>query len=520
MAKVIDRLRIQGVSPSRENSFSSHSEIIKPPPPPTEKAWVANGDNFYMPGQRPSCSKEFLNNSSNPASRRMEVLTRMRTANQGISTMDTNFGPSTIQFVLRGKPVRDKLGKYVGPDTLKLLPDRIQPLQPTNTQDIDRQIQVHIGKAHSEPTNSAVLEKEMRDIKAKDDISLPAFASPYFMLGPALSPSYGSTFMAKRSSRSQGEGFELTGHKLKGVDSGTSRSGYSEMYPSIDTPLRSPRRFTRNAFKESPSPLVAPNPQALNQCLSVNQSIRLPLGTQNEAIKLKHFTQFVKKDAKVCFNNPYRKVKRERRTVAKPDTQYQFDSVSSYVHFNRIYQQPTPGRSVAVHIPQMSGFPAHCTDTVLLRMMLEMNRPGATRSPDKYSDVAVHRDLDEFLMVRSPSAISKAASANSKKTGRNKSGKSNVDTPIEEEGDCAWAGNQGTKSGKSRESETQGMNAQKVQEADMVKEAKAVQEAGEEREEVQLQDEAQLVDEGIGEAEDGCVEEEEGVNEDEEEGRV
>ncbi|XP_067675957.1 uncharacterized protein [Haliotis asinina] len=506
MAKVIDRLRIQGVSPSRENTFTSPSKAIQPLPPPTEKAWVANGESFYMNG-RPSCSKEFLITSTNPASRRMEVLSRMRTANQGISTMDTNFGPSSIQFVLRGKPVRDRLGKYVAPDTIKLLPDRIQPLQRSQPQDVDRQIKVHIGKAHSEPSNGAVLEKEMGDVKTKDDISLPSFTSPYFMLGPALSPSYGN--MSKRSIRSQGEGFELTGHKMKGADCGTSRSGYSEIYPSIDSPIRSSRRFTRNAFKESPSPLVAPNTQELNRCLSVNQSIRLPLGTQNEAIKLKHFTQFVKKDAKASYNNPYRKVKKDRRTVAKTETQYQFDSVSSYVHFNRIYQQPTPGRSVAVHVPQMSGFPAHCTDTVLLRMMLEMNRPGALRSPDKYSDVAVHRDLEEFLMVRSPSAFSKAASANSKKTGRNKSGQSNVDTAIEEEGDCAWAGNQVKESTEVREEDTPGLHGQEAREA---QEADQVRESAEE-EDVKLQDEAQLVDEGIGEEEDECVKEAEGVNE-------
>ena len=59
----------------------------------------------------------------------------------------------------------------------------------------------------------------------------------------------------------------------------------------------------------------------------------------------------------------------------------------------------------------MSGFPNHCTDTILLRMMFEMNKPGVhgiglghqpagapsvkSSHSNKYSDVARHRDLEE-----------------------------------------------------------------------------------------------------------------------------
>ena len=121
--------------------------------------------------------------------------------------------------------------------------------------------------------------------------------------------------------------------------------------------------------------------------------------------------------------------------------------MASYIHFNKIYPQqlqdpaaptpvrgsplrragtsgtPTAGTGVAgalsvkegllPRVPHMAGFPNHCTDTILLRMMLEMNRPGAVlgmglgphqtagapsvRSSisNKYSDVGRHRDLDE-----------------------------------------------------------------------------------------------------------------------------
>ena len=186
------------------------------------------------------------------------------------------------------------------------------------------------------------------------------------------------------------------------------------------------------------------DPQSLRQCLHVQQSSQVAPYRElqtDPAVKLKHCTQYLRgepqgarSEPKVNYNNPYRQARvKERRALPESTRRYIFDSVASYIHFNKIYPQlkDSPSRSpvraspqkaaglggLSINeglpkVPHMAGFPSHCTDTILLRMMFEMNRPGvvhgvglghqAAGAPsvrssvsNMYSDIGRHRDLDE-----------------------------------------------------------------------------------------------------------------------------
>ena len=195
--------------------------------------------------------------------------------------------------------------------------------------------------------------------------------------------------------------------------------------------------------------------ELLQQCLHVNQSHAVASPAENgtgagtsssESVRLKHFTQYVKKDdggsslcnssvnkaGKVNYNNPYRNHRgSEKKAVlsTSKSNRYVFNSVNSYIHFNKIYPRLDGnaneartatnggGDTTRPRIPQVNGFSPHCTETVMLKMMFGMNKPAASvKSGARYSDIAVHADLDEFVVVGSTTtSASRSTSVASRK---------------------------------------------------------------------------------------------------------
>ncbi|XP_076445926.1 uncharacterized protein LOC143283568 [Babylonia areolata] len=261
-----------------------------------------------------------------------------------------------------------------------------------------------------------------------------------------------------RHSAGSAASFELTGHQ---VMTPRSNRGNEDGLSFRDFSARSPRprlgvkdvRYSSYRDRRSPGlkdattepPPVDPN--SLRQCLHVQQSAHPDSATEVH----KHLAQFTRTEAaaKINYNNPYyRQARSKERPRALPESErrYIFDSVASYIHFNKIYpslkdpsssgsshHHPTTMSSAAQkpglfpglggkdegghpRVPQLAGFPKHCTDTILLRMMFELNKPGAVhgiglghqaagapsmRSTDcstKFSDIGRHRDLDEFTV--------------------------------------------------------------------------------------------------------------------------
>nr|KAG5686777.1 hypothetical protein BaRGS_009997 [Batillaria attramentaria] len=244
----------------------------------------------------------------------------------------------------------------------------------------------------------------------------------------------------RRPPQTAGAAFELTGHQ---VLTPRSNAGTDDMFTSRDymNYPRSPRGTSRSAirdywsavFKDRKSPGLKDNSvdlnevdhQMLQECLHVQQTAHgVGHDGSGEAVKLKHYTKYVRSDpqhshrieTKVNYNNPYRQSRtKERRVLPESAQRYIFDSVTSYIHFNKIYPQgKEPGSGAvgpavngaalggfAVHaprIPHLAGFPKHCTDTILLRMMFEMNRPGAIHGRSHRSAMGVpppHKEEDE-----------------------------------------------------------------------------------------------------------------------------
>ncbi|RUS86674.1 hypothetical protein EGW08_005548 [Elysia chlorotica] len=211
--------------------------------------------------------------------------------------------------------------------------------------------------------------------------------------------------------------------------------------------------------------------ELLQRCLKVNQPLAengAGAGTSSsDSVRLKHCTQYVKKDdsnaslcnsnitnttGKVNYNNPYRNNHRigggEKQALLSQSksNRYVFNSVNSYIHFNKIYPRidgnandPSSAANnngtIRPRIPQVDGFSPHCTETVMLKMMFGMNKPApSVKSGARYSDIAVHADLDEFVVIGSTTtSLSRSTSVASRKiyngsvyTGENVSDSSNT----------------------------------------------------------------------------------------------
>ncbi|XP_005100044.1 uncharacterized protein LOC101863748 [Aplysia californica] len=245
--------------------------------------------------------------------------------------------------------------------------------------------------------------------------------------------------------------FSLTGHQLQTprvlapseLDSEYFMGGFPRSHTfgginsdlSLSGSLLSRRRHQWPRGDSREMSFVTSDPTLLKECLTVSQSgPQLPANASpEEIVKLKTFAQYVKKEdanGRVNYNNPYRNLKTRERKALSEEGRYVFNSVDSYIHFNKIYPRvgghsvtgslPPNPHAVLSHIPQVpqvDGFSSHCTDTVLLKMMFEMNKTKGSRSVSKYSDVALHKDLEEFVIVGTPS-LSRTPSLHSRRHGR------------------------------------------------------------------------------------------------------
>ena len=453
MAHVIDRLRVRGVSATGFTNLptypSKQSPVCENIPPARSKSDVETKSSRQVWKTGECTSRHDLNGLGfSSASRRMAHMQRVRAAYNDLSTMDSSVGPPSVQFILQGKNLkRDANLSHRMMMSTGLTGNASDPMSAkSDGNGVFVSPTMRVRKAKSEPPS----EIHGKDKKHDDSNAIvPSFPATCISLAPPSTPIYLNNYMANKNNKSfLKETFEIMGHKVRGSGGNSESNVGFVSEPETQTP-RPSRKWTRTLFKEGSSAPIAVTAQSLNQCLHVQQSNRqLHNDLEHDAIKLKHFTQFVRNDGKINYINPYRQTKsRERKPLVRVPipNKYNFSSVNSYVHFNKIYPQRPPNSKIS-QVPQMSGFPTHCTDTVMLRMMVEMNRPKFHKSQtmDKYSDIGMQQDLEEYLMVRSPSTVSKPPSTNSKKQGRGQSSKSlasNQEAAVEEEGTCVWAGN-------------------------------------------------------------------------------
>ncbi|KAK6187723.1 hypothetical protein SNE40_005683 [Patella caerulea] len=129
------------------------------------------------------------------------------------------------------------------------------------------------------------------------------------------------------------------------------------------------KRFTRTQMRTN-VPQGKKSATSLRQCLQVSSGLNASASNikADDPYKVPpaQFPQRTNREGNVNFNN----TNFSRKAKSWIDgIKYQFDSVESYVHFNNVFQNRQNGL-----VPILKGFPAHCVDTVLIKMLFEMNK--------------------------------------------------------------------------------------------------------------------------------------------------
>ncbi|XP_052811470.1 uncharacterized protein LOC128239066 isoform X2 [Mya arenaria] len=110
---------------------------------------------------------------------------------------------------------------------------------------------------------------------------------------------------------------------------------------------------------------------------------------------------------KVNYNNPYRNTKYKERLVLNGNKRMEFNSIDKYMKFQK--QQSLNGKFFMTPRAILR-IPKPCSDTFLLQMMYDLNRPKSRKSAGsvKQSDVYRDRVFEEFVHTRTSSSLSKA----------------------------------------------------------------------------------------------------------------
>lgn len=419
MATVIERLRVKGAPAPRNTPASpllSRSNRMIP-------STVIALDKSYEIVLKHS-NKQLIEAGNSVAVRRLDFLSRLQHANHGITSMDLPFISSELglteekpSFVLCGQPVNGFTTKTID----KYLKDQRVGNYKTSAHEVSRvKLQNKVSKTKSEPSSirSEGKEKSVNfEDRLKDNNSVKSIHPNM----PTTTPVSSIISVSKRGANTS---FELTGRNFK-----SSSSADWELLGSVDLKRSRLDKHSRNEMTRSANSPMKTFLRVNNNEMSRNGSSEDSAG--NFSMPNSFSTKGIKK-----FNNPYRLLKSSKRQILL----HQKDTTDH----DKIRKITSPPRSAPisnhqrpVDIPKpILRVPNPCSDTFLLQMMLDSNTIASkNKTSSKYSDIAVHRDLEEFIIVRSNSAQSKGFSPVPKSQ---KSAKS-VLNGVEEE--SVWAGN-------------------------------------------------------------------------------
>ncbi|KAK3098078.1 hypothetical protein FSP39_015934 [Pinctada imbricata] len=456
MTTVIDKLRVKG-APAPRNSPTSPlmaTSRANRPIPNTIISLDKSYDIILKHGNKNSVEFAYMNSSA--PGRRLEYLSRVQHANFGISTMDSPYCVSEDQsiedkpyFVLCGQPVSGVNNKTFN----KYISDQRTGNYKTSAKEMHRVKTTKLAvKAKSEPSGrprksgmsiKSGISKQSVVSEFRDNASLHSDFNP--------PPSSAISIVSHKPMTEQKGGdkspFELTGRGFKG-----GQVSIEKFVPrSADFMVKSVRQPARVTRQENTEKNVRSNDDdvgTLRTCLQVNsqpdhQSRPSTVGDYQSASQQK--MAFAKNGIRL-FNNPYRHMK-HRENVLMRDRQVDMKSVRKITRLNTSSLHVTNDK----HFDFPRGIlrvPNPCSDTFLLQMLLAVNSPKVQSHHQKsvtgkYSDIALQRDLDEYMVVRTPSSQSKPASGAQRSQVVAKSGKSarsNLDHV--EEDNSTWAGNE------------------------------------------------------------------------------
>ncbi|OWF37625.1 uncharacterized protein LOC110467212 [Mizuhopecten yessoensis] len=431
----VDRLKIKGTPAPRNTPTSPLLSMSKANRASNPN--VAAVDRSYEFVLRKANRKALEQMPAGPShiTRRMDFLNRIQNANFGISTMDSPYITSegTVvddqpKFVLCGQPLNGCSSKSF----VKYFSDQRVGSYKTSAQEMYRARHNIKTRARSEPawrttdnrngdSSSAKTEfKDNRSMHSSSFISVPSSASESVTF-PAMRPS-----PVDRNKSS----FELKGRSFKPVNG--LNLGFSSSVSGDFVISKSPSRVSKDDKKETVNTTTAPNEsgKAGSAFLHINNDPQeVTIAPENGTEFPKYNKSFAKKGVRF-FNNPYRLLKNRERQVAIRTQNLDMKSVQKITNMNT--DNPSESEKVLENLPK-----GESSEQLLLEMMFDVNGQRTRRShvSGKYSDIALHRDLDEYMVVRTPPSSTRDSPV---KSHRGKSGRRYLDE-LEEE--SHWAGN-------------------------------------------------------------------------------
>ncbi|KAL4233233.1 hypothetical protein ACF0H5_007917 [Mactra antiquata] len=414
---------------------------------------TSNDRSFQFVMNRPATVSDLtitsLTGPSVPV-RKMEHLSRVRTANYGMSTMDAsdemNGGEqqSTIiidkpHFVLCGLPVGSK--------------------------EIDHHLYVNETRVGSYKTSAKAVYQARRVPRSSKAMSEPAFISPEKEMinyntnltetvdesgkksVPPIPPTTPVNYAHYINMMSKSkQGYRPDDQENKFLGSIPSTEVEHKYVPSNMllkhrkmTLLRRDQTNDSIDLQREHSSVSTRSGKSISTVSEsvINNSLTV---TSGKAAKLAS-RSLTNSASKVNYNNPYRNTKYKGRLALNVHKRIEFETIDGYFK----YQRQNNGRHILTPRAVLR-IPKPCSDTFLVQMMYELNHPKRGGSAN-YSDVARTKDLEEFVQTRTSSSLSKTQSNIDKFMGKrnsaksrksNKSAKSGVDAEtIHEEDD--WA---------------------------------------------------------------------------------
>ena len=464
MTTAIDGLRVKGeAAPKTSGVVAPLSATVRANKPGNQPTPIEKSYQFILnntPGTE-ELTITSLNGPSVPV-RKMEHLSRVRTANFGITTMDSPFTingeqePALIiekpHFVLCGLPVGSK---------------EIDPHLYVNEQRVGnfKTSAKAIYQARRGLRPSKALTEQLSLVSDKDIINYNTnLPETYEETGkksvPPIPPTTPVNYAHHLASLKPKTAIGIRSEEGAQKFHGSIPSTDAEKYQHNDLLIRNRkvllhrRDETNESGEHLPREHSSVSTRSMKSVETVTDSVVTNSLTVTTGKGSKIVTRAVSKSAsKVNYNNPYRNTKFRERMALSGNRRLEFNSIDSYFQYQK--RQHYNGKHFMTPRAVLK-IPKPCSDTFLLQMMYDMNRPLSKRRSQgsaAYSDIGLTKDLEEFVQSRTSSSLSKTQtnidkylgkrtpksaksvrSAKSRKSTR--SAKSALDAEaIEEEGD-------------------------------------------------------------------------------------
>ena len=425
MTSIIDTLKVKG-GPAPKNQGQTAPASAPLRPPKNNNATSFERTYQFVFKQTNLAGEMSVGNYpyQSVPSRRMEHLSRVRAANYGISTMDSSFnyyGEKDSQFYME-KPHFVLCGLPMG------------------SKDIDHHLYVNETRVGNFKTSAKALYQARRSVKSGSmmressdekpedrpntsaDDELGVSSVPPIPPTTPISPvKLATTPMLKQrpETGSSGPVTKTTGIKTNDVDD-----------PSAKLLVKHTKMTLLSREKASDNAQVAREHSSIStrssrSILTVQDSVVTNSLTVTTGKRQKN-SHRGRNAVKVNYNNPYRNTKYKERMSLSGHERHEFDNIDSYLQYQK--KQSNNGKHILTPRAILR-IPNPCSDTFLLQMMCDRNRPHSLRSglmSSKVTDMSRSHDIEEMIQSRASSSISKTNSNIDRFLGRkiNKSAKS------------------------------------------------------------------------------------------------